>query len=256
MTKIQRKLLDKTRIERLAELHGLITTSAAKTIQAAIEAGGILVEIKAGLPHGEFTPWCAANLPFNTRTAQRYMRCHALRGRLLKNDSVTLLTGAYGLLTEPRPENDVTAELTAMIEELKIALKDARRECDLLEADRWEGEGMPFPIDLEALDRLLGRLEPKHLDQLLEMVKLAGQCQRTYAIITLRRERKCGQVLNEMDEVIKAHPGNFPKGWTAAKFIENPEVGTPIWHAGIVAWVRAEGHEDWAAMLEAEERSA
>jgi len=96
------KAIDKHKIERLQELHGLVVSSAVKTFEAAIEAGKILTEIKQDLPHGSFTSWCEENLPFNIRTAQRYMRCYASRDKLLKNDSVSLLSGAYRMLEKPK----------------------------------------------------------------------------------------------------------------------------------------------------------
>lgn len=92
------KEISKTKLNKLLDLHNSIVKSAAKTIKEAIEAGNLLNEIKNVLPHGEFTSWCETNLTFKMRTAQRYMKCYVHRDRLLKNDSVSLLTGAYKAL--------------------------------------------------------------------------------------------------------------------------------------------------------------
>lgn len=48
---------------------------AGKAIERALQAGDMLLTVKARLPHGEFGPWCATNLPdISQRTLQKYMR--------------------------------------------------------------------------------------------------------------------------------------------------------------------------------------
>jgi len=97
-------------------------------LSKAIEAGGILHEVKAALPHGEFTPWVEESAGFNIRTAQRYMKVYENRDQL-KNDSVSLLTDAHRLLTTSKPEGQSAAEklgkLEATIEKSLLAMADA-----------------------------------------------------------------------------------------------------------------------------------
>ncbi|HBB15747.1 MAG TPA: hypothetical protein DCZ97_01650 [Syntrophus sp. (in: bacteria)] len=92
-----------TQADRLRQLHGEIMGAARMVMEKAIEAGGILHEVKAALPHGDFTAWIETNTGFNIRTAQRYMKIYDNRDQL-KNDSVSLLTDAHKLLTAPKEE--------------------------------------------------------------------------------------------------------------------------------------------------------
>ena len=92
-----------TTVDRLRELHREIIGAVRMTLDKAIEAGGILQEVKAELSHGDFTQWVENNAGFDIRTAQRYMKAHRNREQL-KNDSVSFLTEAYRRLeTFPLP---------------------------------------------------------------------------------------------------------------------------------------------------------
>jgi len=95
--------LQAAQADRLRSLHGEIITAMRATLDLAIEAGAILHEVKAALPHGEFTSWVETNAGFSIRTAQRYMKIHENREEL-KNDSVSLLTDAHKMLTAPKDE--------------------------------------------------------------------------------------------------------------------------------------------------------
>jgi len=119
--------------DRLKQLHGEIMGAARMVMDKAIEAGGILQEVKASLPHGEFTEWVEQNAGFNIRTAQRYMKIYENRD-VLKNDSVSLLTDAHKMLTAPMEQNKVGHN--AIRKQQEHAAIEAR-EC-LLEARRQE----------------------------------------------------------------------------------------------------------------------
>jgi len=71
---------------------------AAKTIEAALECGKLLIERKAELGHGNWENWCKTNLKFSIETAKRYMRlyrksCDEIDGtsNRSQNESVTVL---------------------------------------------------------------------------------------------------------------------------------------------------------------------
>lgn len=93
------------KIFEIQNLHGEILSSLRTNLDKAIRIGELLTEIKAGLPHGGFGPWCEQHLPFTDRTARNYMRLHRDRDRL-KTETVSDLKVAYKLLTastkEPR----------------------------------------------------------------------------------------------------------------------------------------------------------
>src|SRR5262245_37253661 len=83
--------------KKIRHLHESVVQRARDALKEAIEIGGILTKVKQELEHGEWLPWLTANVPFDERTAQRYMSCHANRARL-KNDTVSDLTDAYRLM--------------------------------------------------------------------------------------------------------------------------------------------------------------
>jgi hypothetical protein len=92
--------IDQSKTQRLNELHGQILGAIRTTVELAIEAGGILTEVKESLPHGQFQQWVEENTSFDVRTAQRYMKAHRNRDRI-KNDTVSSLKQ----LTEDEPSN-------------------------------------------------------------------------------------------------------------------------------------------------------
>lgn len=66
---------------RLLKKHEAVLSSMADSVQHAIEAGQILLEVKATLAHGAFRVWVeslpSSNFPLSYRTAQRYMQIAA-----------------------------------------------------------------------------------------------------------------------------------------------------------------------------------
>ena len=89
--------IQKSRVDRITELHDEIAGSLRRTLKRAIEIGGLLTEQRLEMKHGEFIPWVEKNLPFDVRTAQRYMRVYRKKPEL-KYDSVSYLTEAYSKL--------------------------------------------------------------------------------------------------------------------------------------------------------------
>jgi hypothetical protein len=65
--------------------HGLATKRADQAIHHASEAGRLLLQIKAALPHGEFQQWFRReNVRVSVRQAQRYMSAAMGKPPLLK----------------------------------------------------------------------------------------------------------------------------------------------------------------------------
>lgn len=62
-------------------LHLGIEASLRRSVQDAIKIGGLLMEQKAALSHGEFLPWVERELPFAIRTAQVYMQLFEHRSK-------------------------------------------------------------------------------------------------------------------------------------------------------------------------------
>jgi len=67
-------------------------------VQHAINAGERLIEAKATLRHGEWTPWLEQNFEFTDRTARNYMRLAANRKRVADLPTVR---EALAVLAEP-----------------------------------------------------------------------------------------------------------------------------------------------------------
>jgi Protein of unknown function (DUF3102) len=79
-------------------LHFENLEAARSTIQRAMRIGELLSQTKSNHKHGEWLPWLKANVAFDERTAQRYVKVYENRDRL-KYDSVSYLTDAYRALT-------------------------------------------------------------------------------------------------------------------------------------------------------------
>jgi hypothetical protein len=109
--------IEKSRVEKIAELHREIDSYLKTTLNKAIEIGGLLTEQKTMLGHGQWLPWIKKNLPFSERLARDYMRFHDHRDEL-KTAKVADLTEARKLLS--KSDNDDPRKLyTAAIAEIK-----------------------------------------------------------------------------------------------------------------------------------------
>lgn len=60
--------------ERINNHHDAAQAAAQSAIEHALQAGQLLIEVKASLAHGELTDWITQHCRFSTRTAQAYMR--------------------------------------------------------------------------------------------------------------------------------------------------------------------------------------
>lgn len=83
--------------------HQLASDKASEAVHHATEAGKLLLEVKATLPHGQFGEWMEKNISISSRQAQRYMgvaqgKPGPIRSIASKNDTVSYLP-------EPIPED-------------------------------------------------------------------------------------------------------------------------------------------------------
>ena len=58
----------------IREKHRQATECASQAVQLAREAGDLLIQAKAALPHGQWGTWVKENCDLSERTAQSYMR--------------------------------------------------------------------------------------------------------------------------------------------------------------------------------------
>ena len=96
-------------------------------VESAIKAGGLLLEAKKTVAHGQWLPWLRANITFSERTAQAYMRV-ARRGDEIRSTADLSLGKALDLVAGP---SRITAddELTAWLEHARI--RRAQRPADV-----------------------------------------------------------------------------------------------------------------------------
>jgi hypothetical protein len=81
----------------LNKLHELAIGTARQAVDHAKQAGELLLQVKAQLPHGEFGRWCENNTALSERTCQRYMAVALgkevpIRALAGKPDTVSVLT--------------------------------------------------------------------------------------------------------------------------------------------------------------------
>lgn len=90
-----------TKVDRIRTLASELDQLGKSALEKAIEAGNLLRECKAGLPHGQFLPWLKSNFSFTDRTARNWMRISeaSASGKL---ENVSDLSEAYRLSTVTR----------------------------------------------------------------------------------------------------------------------------------------------------------
>jgi hypothetical protein len=204
-----------TKVTRLRQLHGEIVGAVRLALDKAIEAGGILQKVKESLPHGEFTAWVEANAGFNIRTAQRYMKIHGNRDRL-KNESVSLLTDAYKMLTAPKEErlSDEEREELAYREGvfekgLQEALEAGLPIDEALKAADWD---MKFAI-LNKKNKVSETQwqivkDSKSLFEVVDFYHKAEEATQEATALTFDAEMNLGRVLNELE---RDYPEEYQK---------------------------------------------
>src|SRR5215218_5775112 len=116
--------------ERINAEHRGCETAVNSALTHAMNAGGMLSEAKASLPHAAFGPWLKENFAGSERTARAYMRVHSHREELeaKRQSSATLsLDGALRALSTPKVENPAleTASLAALEAEAEGACEQA-----------------------------------------------------------------------------------------------------------------------------------
>jgi Protein of unknown function (DUF3102) len=86
IAEIKRLYGEVARLEATAQRESYAINFVAwrKSLPAAIKIGELLVRVKESPGwHGKWLNWLKANVPFDVRTAQRYMKCYKRRDELL-----------------------------------------------------------------------------------------------------------------------------------------------------------------------------
>jgi len=102
---------------KINEHHASAIAAARSAIEHAIAAGGLLAQVKAELPHGQWGAWLAENFAGSERTASNYMRLYRNHDRLeSKSETVSDLTvrQALDVLATPKATLSPMAALAAI----------------------------------------------------------------------------------------------------------------------------------------------
>ena len=123
---------------KIEQLHNSIVGMLSKSLEKAIEIGGLLLEQKEIVKQdgGKYTRWAYKHLPFNIRTAQRYMKLYDYK-EALREGNVKTITEAYAhIFKEPTSDEvididdslnmtDITVEASVNLDEPTLPKKKA-----------------------------------------------------------------------------------------------------------------------------------
>ncbi len=98
------------KIEKINRLHDEICASLKVGLEKAIRIGGLLMEKKAELAHGQWLPWIKQHMVFSQPTAFNYMNVCKNKDKLL---TVNNLKEAYRLLAPPKQEKEKSQSTTS-----------------------------------------------------------------------------------------------------------------------------------------------
>ena len=132
------------------------------TVDAVLNAGRLLLEAKAALPHGEFGAMCESDLPFSARTAQCLMaitRDHRLQRNL------ALLPPSWGTLYDITKLDDQQFERALSLNVIRP------------DTERWEIEGFR---------KRIGQAAPQDLPDPPWCPSLGSRDVRTWTVAQLR----------------------------------------------------------------------
>lgn len=193
--------------EEINSEHRACETAVNSALTHAMNAGGMLSEAKASLPHGAFGLWLKENFAGSDRTARAYMRVYSHREELeaKRQSSATLsLDGALRALSAAKVENPALeppspAELAAEAEAAyERALSPTYKAAEAL----WEIAG----VDAERLAGAIAMLSQSHDEKSLrEVLGLAWEkAFREYklSVLTDEEERRL-RTLRGVDEHVR-----------------------------------------------------
>ena len=92
---------------QIIKLHNMTVFFGNQTLMIAVQCGKLLLERKRSLPHGSWLPWIKENLPFSSRTAERYIKVWENRERAktayeLEHMHTLSLRQFYQMLTDSK----------------------------------------------------------------------------------------------------------------------------------------------------------
>ncbi len=213
--KLTGKLADTiAEIKRLyGEVRVIEFASWRKTLPSVIRIGELLYRVKKSPGwRGKWLNWLKANVPFDARTAQRYMKCYKRRDDLPeflkrtetglgKTTAMSYLTDAYLFLTAPKTgssKRDATRQKSGDESiELVAPIPDADA------APAIDSDGGPAPVD----ERTSPQRRHKSRKQIeKELQRISEQEQETEK----ETNRELSEIITRLDNKVRAAWLEFP----------------------------------------------
>ena len=208
--------IQKTRIDRITDLHNEIGGYLKMTLDKAIEIGALLSEQKAEIKHGEWLPWVKEKLPFSERLTRDYMRFYERREEL-KTAKVADLTQARKFLAAPQDKRigeDTIGEMKDRLSDFKAATVQALgTHCEQIEqfAEAYRNTEIEkaahlsvprFENDLQRATKIYIECETD-ISRLLVARDYIQRIARAFSELTLSAELKSGSAINEVVDDLK-----------------------------------------------------
>jgi len=168
-----------TTASSINNLHNDILLLEASAKDKAAEIGGMLIEVKRSLPHGEFTKWIECNCVFTDRQARRYILvAEAKRKRKSDfhfctsiNEVLELSRGTnnkYKQDKQPKPKMDRDDQ--RKVRKLQAVIDDPAADPNTVEACRRKLDGYKTAHGEEAVDDFIEQAKEYEEDyQLVDM---------------------------------------------------------------------------------------
>lgn len=104
--------------KQINERHDSIQTALKRSVQEAIAIGGLLIQVKEQLQHGEFGEWINQNCNFTDRTARNYIQIFKYKNKM---ETISDLQEAYKQIEyyEQQEKKKITEEREKKMSEYK-----------------------------------------------------------------------------------------------------------------------------------------
>ena len=179
----------------IAEHAEAIRTLRRQMAVDVVAIGEHLHAVKAELDHGEFGPWLEAEFGWSQDTANRFMRCHTVFGKIRNLRNLEFDASALYVLSATACPDDATAEAIELAKKgehiTHAKAKEIRAEHSPTVVTAW-GVGTKAKAANKALvlvDKLLKTIDP------LDM------------IVRNKIGAMCGDIVEELKNVVAAEKG-------------------------------------------------
>jgi hypothetical protein len=149
--------------ERIRATHEVVRQALKMGVENAMTTGDLLIEAKAQVDHGDWTPWLREHCKMSERTARLYMRLAKNREVIEAYEDAADLTlnAAARLLASPKEEEEKQDDLvdkaideaTVLYAESKVDLVELIRRLHIAKAHfgdkwlEWLQQNFPEPTD-------------------------------------------------------------------------------------------------------------